>query len=147
MQISQSFYDLIIGFEGFELAAYKDSAGIPTIGIGTIKYPDGTKVKMGDTCTKEQAYEYLNHDLIDSQSVVNRVAPNLTQHQYDSLVSFQYNTGGLPGSTLLKRVKAGGDIRAAFLMWVKAKDPETGKKVTVQGLVNRRNKEADLYLL
>jgi lysozyme len=145
MQISQSFYDLIVLFEGLKLQAYKDSANIPTIGIGTIKYPDGTRVKMGDTCTKEQAYQYLNHDLTGFIADVNRLAPNVTQNQFDALVSFQYNTGSLAGSTLLKRVNgAPGDIREAFLMWVKAK--VNGKKVVVQGLVNRRNKEADLYL-
>lgn len=146
MNISQSFYDLIIYFEGLKLKAYKDSAGIPTIGIGTIKYPNGIKVKMGDICTKEQAYEYLNNDLTVAIKTVNRLV-TVSQNQFDSLVSFQYNTGSLAGSTLLKRVNgAPGDIREAFLMWVKAKDPKTGKKVTVQGLVNRRNKEADLYL-
>lgn len=147
MEISESFYDLIIGFEGLKLKTYKDSAGIATIGIGTIKYPNGVKVKMGDVCTKQQAYEYLDNDLKDAIKTVNRLCPAINQNQFDALVSFQYNTGSLSGSTLLKRIKTGtGDIRDAFLMWVKAKDPKTGKKITVQGLVNRRNKEADIFL-
>lgn len=147
MTISQSFYDLLIGFEGLKLKAYQDSAGIWTIGIGTIKYPNGKTVQMGDTCTKEEAYQYCEHDLSGFIKDVDRLAPNVNQNQFNALVSFQYNTGSLAGSTLLKRVNgAAGDIREAFLMWVKAKDPKTGKKVTVQGLVNRRNKEADLYL-
>ena len=33
-------------FEGFRAKPYKDSAGIPTIGYGTIRYPDGSAVTM-----------------------------------------------------------------------------------------------------
>lgn len=145
MNISQSFYDLIIGFEGLRLKAYLDSAGIPTIGIGTIKYPNSKPVKMGDTCTKDEAYQYLNNDLADAIRTVKRLAPNATQNQFDALVSFQYNTGHLAGSTLLKRINgAPGDIRAAFVMWNKAK--VNGVLQVVNGLTIRRNKEADLYL-
>jgi GH24 family phage-related lysozyme (muramidase) len=43
------------------LTAYKDGAGVWTIGRGTTIYPDGSHVKQGDTCTLEQAEEYCTH--------------------------------------------------------------------------------------
>ena len=35
-------------FEGFRAAPYRDSANIPTIGYGTILYPNGHSVTMAD---------------------------------------------------------------------------------------------------
>jgi hypothetical protein len=34
-----------------------------TIGWGTIKYPDGTPVRQGDTCTQAQADYYLEYEV------------------------------------------------------------------------------------
>jgi GH24 family phage-related lysozyme (muramidase) len=45
MNISSNCLDLIKKFEGLELDAYLDPVGVPTIGYGTIRYPDGRKVK------------------------------------------------------------------------------------------------------
>ena len=48
-------FELIKKWEGLSLKAYKCPAGVWTIGYGTTFYPDGSKVKEGDTCTKEEA--------------------------------------------------------------------------------------------
>ena len=69
MKISEEGKDLIKLFEGVRLKAYKCSAGVPTIGIGNTYYPNGDKVKMGDTITLEQAidlFENINLVLNDS---------------------------------------------------------------------------------
>lgn len=152
MTPSPEFYSLLIKFEGLKLKAYRDSAGIPTIGIGTIIYPDGKHVKIGDTCTKEQAYEWAEYEANQKAKTLNGLLINtpVTPQQFDALLSLVYNigSGAFAASTLLKRVKSGkGDIREAFLMWRKAKNPKTGVKEDVKGLITRRNKEADLYLL
>ena len=60
--ISQAGYDLIKSFEGLRTTAYLDSAGIWTIGYGTIKYPNGTRVAKGDTISQAQAQSYLESD-------------------------------------------------------------------------------------
>ena len=75
---------------------------------------------------------------------VQQIVAPLTQNQFDALVSFVYNLGGgaFNGSTLRKKVIANPDdpsIRNEFMKWVNA----GGKRV--QGLVNRRAAEADLY--
>lgn len=71
-------------------------------------------------------------------------AVTLKKQQFDALVSFSYNVGlgNLQSSTLLKLVKANPNnaaIRGEFMKWVYA-----GGKV-VEGLKNRRTKEANLY--
>jgi lysozyme len=153
-EISANGLNLIKLFEGFRTEAYDDGGGIQTIGYGTIRYPDGTKVKAGDTCTAQEAETYLKHDVSGATAAVNNLAGHLplTQNQFDSLVSFQYNTGGLPGSTLLKKILVNPADETVFkydeespvdscefLRWVR-----DNKKV-VSGLINRRKEEADLY--
>ena len=55
MKLDSNGYKLIQGFEGLKLSAYKDSAGIPTIGYGNITYENGVKVKMGEKITQDRA--------------------------------------------------------------------------------------------
>ena len=144
--LSNNGMKLLEQFEGLRLDAYLDSASIYTIGYGTIKYPDGSKVKKGDKITKAQAKEYKLHDLKEFESTVNTsVKVPLTQNQYDALVSLSYNIGSnaFKNSTLLKKLNSGDYKGAAdqFLVWNKV----NSKKV--QGLVNRREAERNLFLL
>ena len=92
MKTSQSGVNLIKGFEGKRLNAYDDGVGVWTIGYGTIKYPNGIRVKKGDTCTESQAESYLKNDLVKFENAINRlVKVPLNQNQFDALSSFTYN--------------------------------------------------------
>lgn len=109
------------------------------------KYPNGTKVKLGDKTTKSQAKAYKLHDLKEFENTVNTsVKVPLTQNQYDALVSLSYNIGSsaFKNSTLLKKLNSGDYKGAAeqFLVWNKV----NSKKV--QGLVNRREAERNLFI-
>ena len=145
MSVSNLGVDLICGFEGKRLVAYDDGVGVWTIGFGTTIYPNGIKVKKGDTCTEAQAKEYMAHDLKKFELAVNgAVTVPLNQNQFDALVSLAYNIGtnAFKNSTLVKKLNA-GDYRGAadqFDVWVNA----GGKRM--QGLVNRRAREKALYL-
>ena len=145
MHISPSGIDLICNFEGKRLAAYDDGVGVWTIGFGTTVYPNGIKVKKGDTCTEAQAKAYMAHDLKKFESAVNNeVKIPLNQNQFDALVSLAYNIGtnAFSKSTLVKKLNA-NDIRGAadqFDVWVNA----GGKRM--QGLVNRRAREKALFI-
>ena len=145
MSVSNKGVDLICEFEGKRLAAYDDGVGVWTIGFGTIKYPDGNRVKKGDACTLEQAKEYMRHDLIEFEHTVNSsVKVPLNQNQFDALVSLAYNIGSnaFKSSTLVKKLNT-GDYRGAsdqFNVWINA----GGKRM--QGLVNRRDREKLLFL-
>ena len=145
MSVSNKGVDLICEFEGKRLVAYDDGVGVWTIGFGTIKYPSGNRVKKGDTCTLEQAKEYMRHDLIEFEHTVNSsVKVPLNQNQFDALVSLAYNIGSsaFKSSTLVKKLNAGDYQGAAdqFNVWVNA----GGKRM--QGLVNRRDREKLLFL-
>jgi len=144
-QVSPQGVDLICGFEGLELKAYDDGVGVCTIGYGTTIYPHGKAVQYGDTCTIEQAKNYMQHDLRRfEQAVSSAVNVPLNQNQFDALVSLSYNIGigAFKNSTLLKLLNT-SDYHAAshqFDVWIKAGDK------TVQGLVNRRAVEKTLFL-
>ena len=145
MSVSNKGVDLICEFEGKRLVAYDDGVGVWTIGFGTIKYPNGVRVKKGDTCTLDQAKEYMRHDLIEFEHTVNSsVKVPLNQNQFDALVSLSYNIGSnaFKSSTLVKKLNAGDYQGAAdqFNVWVNA----GGKRM--QGLANRRDKEKLLFL-
>ena len=145
MSVSNLGVDLICGFEGKRLVAYDDGVGIWTIGFGTTIYPNGIRVKKGDTCTEAQAKIYMQNDLKKFEYAVNSaVNIPLNQNQYDALVSLTYNIGAaaFSKSTLVKKLNT-GDIRGAadqFDVWINA----GGKRM--QGLVNRRTKEKALFL-
>lgn len=146
IKASQKGLDLIKRFEGLELKPYKCPAGIPTIGYGNTYYPSGSKVKLTDPAiTKEKAEELLKF-LLGSyeKSVDSFCRDDISQNQFDALVSFAYNCGvnSLKSSTLLKKVNANPNdptIKAEFLKWNKA----SGRVLT--GLTKRRQAEADLY--
>lgn len=145
MVVSLFGVDLICGFEGKRLTAYDDGVGVWTIGFGTTVYPNGMKVKKGDTCTEAQAKAYMAHDLKKFETAVNNaVTVPLSQNQFDALVSLAYNIGtnAFSKSTLVKKLNANDNRAAAdqFDVWVNA----GGKRM--QGLVNRRAKEKALFL-
>lgn len=145
MTTSKVGIDLISSFEDTKLKAYDDGVGVWTIGTGTTIYPDGRKVKKGDTCTQDQAKAYFVHDLKRFEASVNNlVKVPLSQNQFDALVSLAYNIGtdAFAGSTLLKKLNAKDYQGAAdqFPLWNKG-----GGKV-LNGLVRRRTAERALFL-
>lgn len=124
MKTSDYGINLIISFEGLNLKAYWDVNGY-AIGYGTHYYPDGTAVKAGDTCTKEQAKEYMLHHIRhEVEPYINNKGLSLRQTQYDALSSFVYNIGcgNWAGSRLLKLLQqvpnpTDDDLRQAFLQY------------------------------
>jgi len=143
-KVSKNGLDFIAKEEGVVLKPYKCSAGVPTIGIGSTYYEDGTKVKMTDApITKERAYTLFENVLKHYEMCVYTCTrDDINQNQFDSLVSLAYNIGtnALKKSTLIKRVNKdpkGNDIEAAFLMWKNA----GGKPI----LLDRRKREYKLY--
>lgn len=131
--------DIVREAEGLRLSAYLCPAGIPTIGYGHTK-----GVKLGDTCTKQQAEEWLENDFFMAKNDVRAVVKvPLRENQLDALASFVFNLGvrKLIQSTLLKKLNAGDYSGAAteFDKWVFA------GKVKLNGLIKRRAKERQLF--
>jgi lysozyme len=139
MKISEEGLNLIKNCEGLRLTAYQCSAGVWTIGYGHTK-----GVQEGDSCTVEEANKWLLEDVSLAESAVNSQRLKINQNQFDALVSFCFNVGvkAFKESTLVKKIKANPNdptIEEEFARW---------KYVSgnvVSGLVNRREKESNLY--
>ena len=145
-QINEAGRALVKQFEGYRAEAYRCPAGVWTIGYG---HTGG--VKRGYTVTPEQAEALLASDLSRAGLEVERlVTVPLSDNQFASLCSFDFNLGAstLANSTLLKRLNAGNyaAVPGELAKWVKVRDPRTGRKKTMAGLVKRRAAEAELWV-
>ncbi len=95
--------------------------------------------------TEEYASKALANRLLkEAEGVLRLVKVPLTINQAAALTSFNYNTGALAKSTLLKKLNAGdyAGASAQFLRWNKAGRP---LKV-LAGLTKRRTREKELFL-
>ena len=138
--------ELIKSFEGLRLKPYLCPAKIPTIGYGNTFYEDGKKVTMKDPeITEQRATELLQDSLKGFEKYVDSYCrDDISQNQFDALVSFCYNLGpaNLKSSTLLKKANVNPNdptIAQEFLKWNKA-----GGRA-LKGLTKRRQAESDLY--
>ena len=139
MKTSQKGINLIKSFEGCKLQSYRDSVGVLTIGYGhTLGVYTGMRI------TLQEAEDLLRNDLIIYESCINKnVKVDLTQNEFDSLVSWTYNLGcgSLKKSTMLKYLNENKKqfVTSEMIKWVKA-----GGRV-LKGLIRRREAEAVLF--
>ena len=139
MAIAKSTLDFITKEEGFKNKAYKDSKGLPTIGVGHLIKSDEAHL-LTATLTDEQVEDLLRSDLKwCSEAVETSVKVPLQQHQFDALYSLCFNIGetNFRNSTVVKKINAGdmNGAAAAIEMW---------NKPAV--LINRRKREKALFL-
>ncbi|MDJ0552877.1 MAG: glycoside hydrolase family protein [Microcoleaceae cyanobacterium MO_207.B10] len=149
MEISQNCLNLIKKWEGLYLNAYLDPVGIPTIGYGTTRYPNGQKVRLGERISERDAEAYLRYECSRVAATISPVIKvPVNQNQFDALVSFSYNvgTGAFQGSTLLRKLNQRDYQGAAneFSRWVNG--VVNGVKQPLPGLVSRRADEKRLFL-
>lgn len=143
--INQAGIELIKRWEGCKLKAYKDVAGVWTVGYGLTSRAGFIEVGANTTVTQAEADWFL-------EQVVNRFAkdirPAITQpindNQFAAFVSLAYNIGvsAFKRSSALRHFNNGDldKVPDAMRLWKKA-----GGKV-VQGLINRREAEVQLFL-
>lgn len=159
-KINQKGLDKLKLWEGLVLYAYDDAdtstpkkrvkpgdkiKGTLTIGYGHTS-ATGTAVVPGMEITEFQANQLLLRDLAPiERRVESLVKVPLTDNQFAALVSFDLNTGSLHESTLLKKLNKGDydAVPGELAKWVKT--TINGKKITSNGLVNRRALEAGLW--
>ncbi len=132
-------------FEGLYLRPYLCPAGVPTIGYGSTRYPDGRAVRMSDPpITEAQAEAMLAHDLRTVRlPAVRRLCQGAdTPGRLAALLDFAFNlgAGALAASTLRRRVNAGrwDAVPGELARWVMA----GGRRL--RGLVLRREAESRL---
>lgn len=142
MRISANGIAVAHYFESCKLEAYPDPGskdGKPwTIGWGHT----GPEVVKGLKWTQAQADTAFEKDLLRFEARIARlVKVPLTQGKYDALVLFDYNTGALHSSTLLRMLNARdyAGAQAQFARWNK----NDGK--VMRGLIRRRAAEVALW--
>lgn len=144
MKISNNGLNLIKKWEGCFLKAYRDIVGVWTIGYGTTNADiriTGTEIKPGLSIDLATANKWLEDSInVKYTPKVEKYQHiyNFNQNQIDALISFAYNIGSIDqltgnGTRTIKQ------IEEHFLAYCNA----GGKRV--QGLVNRRNDELQLF--
>jgi len=142
--------------EGVKATAYRCPARLWTIGVGHVIDPNHARVPFADrlnlelpagwnrTLSQDEINDILRKDLARFEMGVHRLCPGeMTQGQFDALVSFSFNVGlGSLQKSSLRMKHNRGDYEGAaeeFLKWAKA-----GGKV-LKGLLKRREDEKALY--
>jgi len=143
-ETSNKGIQFLIQEEGLVKRPYLDQVGVPTIGVGSTYWENGTKVKMTDSpITTERAIQLFRTTLKGYElTVYSLTRDDINHNQFDALTSFTYNVGthGFKISDLVKKVnknKEDPTITAAFEAWKNA----GGKPI----LLSRRKREAALY--
>ncbi len=131
---------LIKQFEGFSKVPYICAGGCPTIGYGHKLAAN----EQYDSLSEETAEQILISDLFGAErAVVRYIDVELSDYQFDALVSFTFNcgAGALQRSTLRQKInyQLYDEAGTEFLKWVYA-----GSKKII-GLVCRRRLESRLF--
>jgi lysozyme len=156
VKVSQKCIEQIKKDEGVRSRPYQCPALLWTIGVGHVIDPNHAKIPLANrkqlpipagwdrVLSSEEIDDILRKDLARFEAGVSRlIKVELTQGQFDALVSFSFNVGlgNLQNSTLRMKVNRGDFEGAAeqFLVWTKA-----GGKV-LPGLVKRRTHEKEMF--
>lgn len=142
MKISTRGKIELASHEGLSTQIYFDSVGVRTIGIGATvsEIPDLANWPLTDTLSVPDVMELFDKSLEKYERAIDSaLKAEVTQQEYDSLVSLCYNIGcgGTERSSLIKYINSGFDmatIRMGFMMW--NKPPE---------IIKRRQEEALLF--
>jgi len=144
MQMTDRGLMALARHEGVVPGPYRDSTGTWTFGIGHTAVagsPDPATMPRGmpedlDAGIRE-AFRVFRADLARYEAdVLRAVTVPLAPHEFDALVSFHYNTGGIARAALTRHLNAGNRPRAAvaFLNWRKP-----------ASIIPRREAERDLF--
>ena len=145
-KINKSGLHIIVAFEGFAERAYLCPAGIPSIGFGSTRLADGSRVTMDSPKITEAEAKILLRQHLDHVEMAIRklVRVELNENEFSALCSFTYNLGSgrLQSSTLRAKLNRNDKLGAAneFPKWRRA-----GGRI-LRGLVRRRALEQKLFL-
>lgn len=98
--------------EGYtETAVIPTKGDVPTIGHGSTRYEDGTRVKMGDRITRKRAAELARNLSKKDERDFTATIPGvkLNQTEFDVYIDFvgQYGIGNWRGSSMRSNLLAG----------------------------------------
>ncbi|SET74061.1 lysozyme [Oceanicella actignis] len=144
MQMTDRGLVALARHEGIVPGPYRDATGTWTFGIGhtaAARPPDPGAMPRGMPDDLEagirEAFRVFRADLAHYEADVRRaVTVPLKPHEFDALVSFHYNTGGIARAALTRHLNAGNRVAAAnaFLNWRRP-----------ASIIPRREAERDLF--
>jgi lysozyme len=133
-------------------AHYNDIANNCTVGLGTlVHHGPCTAAELAQPADQQANDASLARRIADAEATVRRRVGDrqLTQAQYDALVSATYNLGSRHVRPVLDQANQGNDpgvvqaLRARVMFQpVDARGRPVGPMVRSQGLANRREREA-----
>ncbi len=142
MKTSVQGRSLIEAFEGLFLRSYKDSVGVWTIGYGHTTAAGGPRVVAGQRITSAEADKLLADDLSRVEKNITQVIKvPLKQYEFDSLVSFDFNTGSLKKGSIDDKINTGNKQAAMDTL---LQYNHAGGKV-LNGLTRRRRAERLMF--
>jgi lysozyme len=149
MKTSEKGLDLIKQFEGFKDYVYICPAGLPTIGYGhVIDQKLVALTKAAPRMTREKAEQLLKNDVKTAEDAINSsVKANISQGQFDALVSLIYNWGAynFKISLGLRKLNAGDYGGAADEFFSKVRGVVNIDSKFSNGLYKRRQAELELW--
>jgi lysozyme len=149
MKVSEKGLDLIKQFEGFKDYVYICPAGLPTIGYGhVINSKLIALTKAAPRITREKAEQLLKNDVKTAEDAINSsVKVNISQGQFDALVSLIYNWGAynFKISLGLRKLNAGDYGGAADEFFSKVRGVVNIDSKFSNGLYKRRQAELALW--
>jgi len=145
MRMSTKGVAMLIASEGIVPAPYKDVKGVWTYGIGhtvAAGAPNPNEMPRGmpDDLDDElrNVFTLFRNDLTRYEhDVSNAIDVPLKQHQFDALVHFHYNTGGIDAARLTQQINA-GDMEGAGESFMSWKRPAK--------IIPRRKAEQELFV-
>ena len=147
MHTSPKGVAFIAAHEGVVTRAYRDVAGVWTIGVGHTAAAGPPTPVAGMTITRDEAFDILARDLPKYERRTERAlgeggaaAARFPQHVFDGAASFDFNTGAIDRASWVAALRAGNAAaaRSRLMLWTKAGG------MTIAGLVKRREAEARL---
>lgn len=138
MKMSDAGLVQLAGLEGIVLAPYYDSKGVLTVYVGHTKAAGGRDPEFMFPGMPEdieaEIRVALNMFRVDvakyEATVAKAVTVPVSQTEFDALVSFHFNTGGINRANLTKKLNAGDKAGAAsgFMGWLKPPEIEGRRK-------------------
>ncbi|WP_319771959.1 lysozyme [Breoghania sp.] len=98
---------IVAAHEGIVLRAYRDVAGVWTIGAGHTTPAGGIRPKAGMTIIREQALAQLEQDLRRFERRVKATGAFKAEHAFDGAVSFDFNTGRIHNASWIAHYRKG----------------------------------------
>lgn len=142
MRVSPDGVIEIASHEGIVPAPYLDSVGVWTYGVGHTAAAGGPDpARMPREMPRDveaavgHALRLFAEDLTKYEDRVNKaIKVPLKQHEFDALVSFDFNTGGIFRAKLTAAINRGDKSGDGFMGWLKPKE-----------IIKRRKAEQALF--